>query len=88
VGSVNYGQSLQGLHNTKSLRTPEIDNSDQTFTVVRNKSSTKTYVDLGNHQQYHIKLVELNANKMNKNKLKINLCLLQEDYNTLQNLPE
>jgi len=24
VGSVNYGQSLQGLHNTKSLRTPAL----------------------------------------------------------------
>jgi len=25
MGSVNYGQSLHGLHNTKSLRTPALD---------------------------------------------------------------
>jgi len=25
-GSVNYGQSLHGLHNTKSLRTPDLVN--------------------------------------------------------------
>jgi len=24
-GSVNYGQSLHGFHNTKSLRTPALD---------------------------------------------------------------
>jgi len=26
-GSVNYGQSLHGLHNTKSLRTPDLHHS-------------------------------------------------------------
>ena len=38
-GSVNYVQSLHGLHNTKSLRTPDLSNRKQCTKLGETKSS-------------------------------------------------
>ena len=59
-GSVNNGQPLHGLHNTKRLRTTAV----KYCTIIKGKNNVKKVLYQKKRKQFHTTWIKVNINKM------------------------